>query len=522
MTARPIRSHAWGLVCLGLAAVLYFLWSSTQQIGSFANDGPDYLMMVRHYAPFGSESAVNAGYAAFSRFPPVYPLLLALAGTGADLHAVHLATTAFLLVALALYYAWLLTAGLARPQAALLLLLAAVMPGTWLQALTVQSEYLYLLWSLLALLLLALHERAEHAYRYELLYAAALAVAAAVLTRTIGLALLAPLLLAAWRAPLRRGVLAMAVAVMPLLLWHLLHRSHLGYSEALGDIYGRHAGHMLTAQIAGELPALRAGFADNLLHAPLSLQPLLDVLGLLLLAGALGRAVQLKADGIYLLVYLAIVLVWPYPEEAWRFLSVVLPLAAAQWLLLLAALLRTTADATLLQRCNAVFALAVLMLALPSVNFAAERYNDASGPSLLPARGLVAWYDPDLATAVHSTHAQQVLMASMRRIGAEIPADDCVIAIRPDLINYYAGRNAAQPPLNSVPDPRFQELLRAPGCRYAFMSTMTHMMFPLPLHPAQRLGEHIEVLDYVDEADPPPADGQVTAILAVIGKTPAP
>lgn len=516
-TTQSVCCHAWALLCLGLIAAVYFAWSDTDQMGAFANDGPCYLMMARHYAPAAHESVVYAEYATYSRFPPLYPLMLAVTGTGAELHATHRVTTVFLLAALGAYYAWLLAAGAARPLAALLTLLVAVLPASWLQALTVQSEYLYLFWSLLALSLLTLYERpAVHGRRHELLYAAAIAVAAAVLTRTIGVALFVPLLLAARQAPRRAALLAVAAGLLPPLAWHMVHRSRLGYDQALGDMYGHHAWQFLLNQVGRELPALRAGFADDFLHAPLALRWLADGLGLLLLAGSALRALRLKPDGTYMAAYLAIVLVWPYPEEAWRFLWVVLPIALFQWLLALAELLHEPVNGRRPEAAAAVLAVLVLVMALPSIELAAGRYDAASEEALVPARGLTAWYDVDEAAAVHSVHAQLVLMAAMRRIGDETPADACVIAVRTDLINYYSDRRSFQPPLNSVPDPYFQELLRAHQCGYVFMSTMRHMMFPLPLHPAQRLGDRIQVLDYVDERDQPPAAGQVTAILAVL------
>jgi hypothetical protein len=510
---RSIRRHAWGLLCLGLVAALYCFWTATDQMGHFANDGPGYLMMARHYSPFLHESAVNADYARFARFPPLYPLLLAWAGCAGGLQAVHLLTTAFLLAALAAYYAWLLSQGAAPAQAALLGLLVTVLPGTWLQGLMVQSEYLYLFWSLLALLLLARREQAA-ACRDELLYAAAMAVAAAALTRTIGVALLLPLLLAARSAQLKPRILAAAAALLPPLAWQLLHKSQLGYGQAIGEIYGHDGVQVLLAQLRAELPALRAGFAQDFLHAPLAVHPLLDGLGLLLLAGAAGRALRLKADGLYLAAYLAIVLVWPFPEEAWRFVWVVLPIAACQWVLLVAEALRVPADAAVLRVGTVLLALAVLVPAVPSVSFAAQRYLAAAGPSLLPARGIAAWYDVD--AAAHATHAQLARSAAMRRIAQQTPADACVISVRTDLVNFYGDRRSYLPSINSIPDPYFQDLLRAPGCRYVFMSTITYSRYPVALHPAQRLGTRIEVLDVLDEPDPAPANSRVSAILAIL------
>lgn len=506
-----IKRHRWLLVCLACIAPLYFVWTSTNSMGYFADDGPSYLMMARHYSPYIGESRVNAEYAATSRFPPLYPLALAWAGTATDLHAVHILTTVFFMLGLVAYYGWLIILRIAPNQAALLVMLLAVLPGSWLTGLEVQSEYLFLLLSLLALAFLAKY---QHDRRDELLYAAAILVATVALTRTIGVTLFAPLLLVLWRAPRRAAAFSVVIALLPLLTWHLLHRSKLGYGEALSSIYGHHPWRVLLTQIVQELPALRDGFTEDFRHSFEFPRLVTDLLGSLCLIAGLWRAIKLETDGVYLVAYLAILLVWPYPEEAKRFLWVVIPVLLGQLLMLSTAILHRRPDSRLPRLAMAVTAAAVLSMALPSISIAADRYNLAGYGSLPSARGFRSWYDADLAQATHTVDTEITMIDAMRRIRTETPSGDCVIAIRIDLINYYAERRSVLPPLNSVPDPYFQSQLRAPGCRYVFMSPATHMMFPLPLHPAQRLENNFRILDYTEVLDPPPGNGNVICILA--------
>lgn len=498
------------MLVLATAAPLLLFWTATRSMGYFADDGPAYLMMARHYSPFMGESPVNAAYAATSRFPPLYPSLLGLSGAAGSLLHTHLLTTLFLLAGLVVYYGWLRELGLAPAGAALLVLLLALIPETWLIGLEVQSEYLYLPLSLLALLLLERHARLRSD---EWLYAAALVISMSVLTRTIGIALFAPLLVAAWRSGPRTGLLAIVTAILPPLLWHLLHRSSESYTEALGNLYGRHAASMLWSQLSQELPALRAGFSDNFQLLKLLPQSMVDLLALLCLTGLLRRALRLKPDGLYLLLYLAIVWVWPYPDEAVRFLWAVTPVALASIPGLVTGGGEGDPDP---RRQGALVLVATLMLlmALPSIALASRRYRDAVDTPFPSARDLRAWYDPDPAYAMHAVNSEITIREALIRVRNETPADSCVVAIRLDLVNFYAERGAARPPLNSVPDPLFQSRLRSTGCRYVFMASFTHIMFPVPLHPLQRLQGMIRVLDYVDVRDPPPGQANAVTVLA--------
>ncbi|MBL6751695.1 MAG: hypothetical protein ISP90_14305 [Nevskia sp.] len=509
-----VRRHLWLFAILALVAPAYFFWTWTGQVGQFGNDGPNYLMMALHYSPYAHTLAIYDEAAAVSRFPPLYPIMLAWAGAGADLHRVHAVTTVFLMAALAVFYAWLSIQGARPAQAALLLLLTAALPGSWLLGLSVQSEYLYLFWSLLALALLSAHRRKP---RTELLYAAALAVAAAALTRTIGVTLYLPLLLAARHVPRRNAVLALLVAALPMLIWHLLHRATLGYTDALGGLYGGRPLDAIRAQLAKELPALRNGFIGNFMRGSPLLRPAADALGALCLAAALWRTRRGSPEAVYIAAYLGILLFWPYPEEAERFVWELVPLLLAQPLLLLAEADRQTLAAQRPQLATAAAAAVILALILPALSLASDRYRNAAYSGVPDARGLLSWYGgSDLDDAVHRVFSQVVIMDAMRRIDQEIPAGDCVAAMRPDLINYFSRRRSAFLPINSIPDPYFQKILHAPGCRFVFTSTATDGRYPIPLHPMQRLGNGIRVLDYVDLLDPPPGTRNVVCILAEI------
>ena len=487
------RRHIWLIVALAPIALLYFRWTWNGETGSLLNDGICYLVMAQHYAPGHAADPVVAA-AAFSRFPPLYPLLLAWSGAAFDLYLAHALTTSFLLLGLISFYAWMRNTGLSSAQAALLTLSFAALPGSWLAGLLIQSEYLYLLWSLLALALLAAYHR-EH--REEWLLAAAIAVAAATLTRTVGITLLPPLLLAALRASRRTALLSMAAALLPVLLWHALHATRGdGYGDFLAYSYGPHPWAFLQQQLHDVPLFLRKGVSQNLLQ-DWQTHAFTDALGTLYLVAAAWRAVKLKPDGIYIAGYSAVLLLWPYPGEAQRLLWVLLPVLLVQPVLAIAEWRRQPPDEFLARLLTAACAASILAVALPEIADAADHYRSAPDSGLPGARGFESWYTAAPTEAVLHVGTELSLIEALRSVSDAVPQGDCAISVRPDWINYYARRRSDSPPRNTGPDPYFDARLRATGCRYLFASIFADSNFPVPMHPLQRIGNQFEVVQYM-------------------------
>lgn len=505
-----LRRHAVILLVLLFAAGCYFTWTCSASIGQLGGDGASYLMMAQHYAPYGGHDRVYAEAATFSQFPPLYPLLLAWSGAAAEPVLAHAVTTACLLLALYTCYAWLLAQGIPAAHSALTVLALAAIPGSWMTGLMFQSEYLYLLLSLLALHLL---ERYRQARKAEALYAAALAVAAAALSRSAGVTLLPALLIVARGAPRPVAGVAAALALLPLLGWHLAHQAQHGYAAAFLDTYRSGGWHFLHSQVQTELAALHRGFAENFQRTA-ALPALIDGLGLFCLAAGLYRATGLAPDAVYIVVYLALLLLWPSPADAQRFLWVVLPVLLAQPVLLAA----RWPWPTIQQAITAALAGMMLAQALPAIAFAADRYRAAAWSNLpQDSRGLVVWYRPDPQSAREGVESQLAIIGVLSRIPQRVPAGDCVIATRPELINYFGHRRSVLPPLNSAPDAAFAAAIEQSGCRYAFGVASGDDRYPA-LHPLQRLGPDSRLID-IGRLDGPYGTSFVMAALAMIGRS---
>jgi len=490
--ATALRPHFLIVVLLALVIPAYFAWGWGATVGQLGSDGPSYLMMANHYAHGHAADPVYSAMAAYSRFPPLYPLLLSWCHAADDFQRAHAITTSCLILALIALYVWLFLEGMSSKKSTLLVLLFAALPGSWLAALTIQTEYLYMLWSLLAIALMVEYQRSR---AIKVLYGVAIIIALATLTRTIGVTLFAPFLILLLRAPRRSALIALLLSVSPLLIWHLLHHSRVGYIDAFALIYSGNGLHTLRSQLATEIPALRIGFGGNFLIQSY-LRPVADILGSLCLAGTAWRTIKLRPDAIYIASNLPILLVWPYPEEAQRFLWVLVPLLIAQPILAISDWQREKPTSLIPQLLTGAVAAMILVTILPAFALASDRYRSASYTDIPEARSYVLWYGEDGAHAWDVIGIQTSMINSMHRISEDVPADDCVISTRPDLINYFGRRRSYFPPLNSTPEPYFGRQLRAPGCHFAFGMASIDERYAVPLFPLGRIGGKLDIVFY--------------------------
>lgn len=482
--------HAGLVAILLVVAPVYLAWTWTDQIGALDSDGPAYLMMAQHYSIGAADRSVGAIATSFERFPPLYPLALSWLGAAGDLRLAHAATTVFFLLALAALYLWLATEDLEPWQGCLVLVSFAAIPGSWLPGLTIQSEYLYLLCSLLALLGLSGFERSRSP---QTLYLAAIAVAAAALSRSIGIALLLPLLVSAWRAPRRAGLLALSIAAAPLLLWSLTHVHSGGYLGAAAPSYRDHPLAGLRDQLAVELPALHLAFEQNFTRTG-QISPFLDLLGLVAFAGTLARIRQRQPDGLYTAAYLGLLAVWPYPDEARRLLWPLIPVLLGQ-AVLLARAWSMQAGSAWPSRAGIAAVCAAALCALPSIVLACDRLGIALASERPELRGTLYWYESDLAKAERWSRMEAAIAGALRQIDTEIPRSDCVLSIRPELINYFSHRHSTLPPPDATSDQEFRRKIEASGCRYVFMTRRTYQGYAEPMYPLRRMSGALVMVD---------------------------
>lgn len=338
----PRRQSLWQVlhwIALAALALVACRFSWHETLASFADDAPNYLLMAQCWSPFVAAPEIIREGCAAERYPPLFPLLLALTGTAHSLLAAHQLVALTFVAAVAACYRLAETILESRPAASAVALLMAVSPLAWTNLLGILSENLYLLFSLTALIAL-LNQRAAPSNGRAV--TAGLLLAAALLTRSVGISLLA----AAWAPPAlarlggrpvpRQHWLPGLLALLPLGLWHLVSpaQPHHPYALEVEAMLHKLLQTPEILSLAGGFLADRGQlFTETWLHSLLNFwredEPryvLVLLFGGMALLGWLRRLLGNHPDGWAVLFQLAILLVWPYPSQMARFFYAFFPI----------------------------------------------------------------------------------------------------------------------------------------------------------------------------------------------------
>lgn len=485
-----LRNHLAFVLALPLLAALYLWMNGYDGLGTARGDGLIYFLTAWHYAPWAETDPLAVVVARDTQFPPVYPFLLMAFGTIYSFLAAHLLTAGFLLCGFVAFYAWLVSLGIDRTRAGLGAALFGLLPGTFLNSLYLHPEGLYIALAFAAFVLL---ESGERTAKVSHFWWASAAIAVAFVTRTVGLTLVPALGIALLRNRPRgwQGMLVLAVA--PAVTWGLVHHPEKAYSEALAKTYDLHRPlDAVFGDVIGFVQAAIDGLAWNLVY-----MNSLRLIGLTLCGVAMGvalwRFVRGKADAWYLLAYLGVMALWPYPQEDWRLMWVVVPvllgyfLWVGEWMWARAAALSGPVRAALAW--GPVLALALVVLPGSAAMIKRATQAPAAGDPAL--RYLPEWYLPDPREAYHLALLQIELVKALREFSPLIPEDQCVFSIAHLVTAYFTDRNTDLPPADNE---NFEYALHHKGCRYFIMSATPARLFPEPYHPRRRLGDRIRII----------------------------
>ncbi len=499
MTRHDGALAALATACAAIA--IAFTWQPG--LASLYDDSVFYLMMAQAMSPFGSASAAVMSAAPFDTYPPFLPLLLALGGGAFDWHVAHaivsmaFAASVFLL---GIYTRQVTGSG---PMGIMAALIYAVMPGTWLNIKGILSEFPYMALSFAALVL---HQR-WHAAAPSVTRAVVLGLlfAALVLTRTVGVALVAAIAAAEtcrwWKERDRRRLIgaALVVAVPAIItaLWILLRPS--SGQDAYAEFGARVAEAARTGGGTWALTLLSANASaviDAWLNALLIFwgewwRPkflLAVALGIAALAALAWRALRAQADALYCFAFLAIVLAWPFPGQMYRLALPVIPVAMVALLWAWRELLVRYRPGT---EARAPWG-AVLPLALcvpPTLFYIAERANAGSegAPGARMSEIAEFYRVPSGPSAAVNAAAQIGVFEDLRRIGTTTPIDARVMWYSPAYVALLSGRRAFR--LERPADTgELEAQLRASGADYLYLAQLH------PRDSARRLGHPLDPL----------------------------
>jgi len=326
-TGGRLARRAGAAALFALAAILVLRFAGHGPIASVGDDSLSYLDLARLFA--GAAGPHLAPWIPFeTRFPPLFPLALAAAGGATDTDTAHLVVALFAVAATAMVWRYG-TLRLRGPAAGLALMAAFLLtPSAWISIRGILSESMYLCIVVAALDCHArfLEGRAASAAAW---LGFGTLVAAAVLTRAAGIALVAAFIVQAAIAHARgtapgrwRPVLALVPVAAAQAAWLVLR------PEASGGAYGRLAGQLLAAWV--QAPIAVAGLAAHSLFGgwmesflaeasgSVPIQCVFAALGALALAGSIRAARANRLDGWYALASVALAFTWVFSEDAAR------------------------------------------------------------------------------------------------------------------------------------------------------------------------------------------------------------
>lgn len=505
----PQTLSRWaGLLGAVAACALYLLVNLRGDFGGLLADSYVYLAAARELAHGAAADwslllAIGRDYA----FPPLFPLVLALFGAGAEDPTTTFTLSAVLMAGMVwACWAWLRTLRLSALTAVLLATLVAVLPASLLTAMNVLSEPLYALLTLLAAR--ALNGPAPGARAWWL---ASLWVGLALLCRSVGMVALAALVLV-WcmRRGWRVAPWALAPALGSALLWSggqqlagfASYTPGLPALPALGGIVGEN----LTA-LAAAGPALFELAPGGFAIASVALAALLALP---------VWAQRLRAccfDAWYVLLYLALMLVWPHPAHAGRFLLPVLPLILAYAALALHT--RGRAGSVL----PALVPAMLLLVAVPGAWSILHTVLHPPAPALAAAVRSPSWYLVAPAQAAQTAEVWQRLVPVMRAV-SDLPADACVATTLPEQVLFYGRRRVVD----------WARISRAPAavnviadrCHYVLMVALT--LYPAqpgigPMYPFHALADRLQPL-WIERSRRLDLGSPLLAMLARVGQPP--
>jgi len=447
-----IRPNAALLVLSALVAAIAIAFTWQPGLASLYDDSVSYLVMAQAFTPWHPADPPVLAAFPLEKYPPFFPLMLALSGSAYDWHFAHalvacsFAASVFLLGV----HARNITASWPIGLAAALVF--ALMPGSWLNVKGVLSEFPYM-----ALVFATLVVQERQRARPPAMASAALLgalLAAVLLTRTIGIALVAAVAIAeaarfaAARdaARLKAAALAIGMPIGAAALWYLLRPSggeDAYVTSSAGMLTGaadRGLGWFFTWVRANASSLLDAWLNALLIFWGEPWKPgflLACGLGAAGLAATAWRARQGEVDGLYCIAFLSILLAWPFPGQMYRLAFPVVPLIMALAFWGAASLLSRYRDAGTAARWTSWAAALPLVLCVPAVLFyIVERARAPERPDATWRKTDIAEFYriPDRAAAERNALMQNGVFGDLERLRESTPEGARIVAYMPNYV----------------------------------------------------------------------------------------
>ncbi len=472
-------------ICIGMA---YVFWAWTNQLGGFTDDNAAYMLMAQYLVPFETASLAATHIAQTSQFPVLGPLLIALLGGAYDALIAHLITVGFVLAAMLVLYRWVLVLGMTKGYALLVITIFATSNATYIQALNIQSENIFIFFSLLAI-----YHSAKTSQSLAALLLMALFAGLAWQVRSSGVAIVLAVIVFAsvkkWKQTIswQDFSLIMAALFAPKLLIDVFSfklDDHADYMKMAIEKYSQiGSSGNVWAHFISQLQGIRNGWQASFL-GPGVTNYLLDFVGVVSVGAALVRAWRCYVDGFFSLFYLLVLLVWPWVYESSRYVFPLVPVLLVQVLWVSVVFARHWSVVSVFP----VVLLAVILLGnMPTLALTAERFFSPLPKGFEEYRRHPSWYLENLNEARWNVMAADQVVKGIRRMGQYVGPEECVYSVKSALVGYYANRVSYDPPPEGLDAARFASAVSVKGCHHFLLLPFTALRFS-KYYPAGRLG----------------------------------
>ena len=485
------------LLTAGFVALsaMYFALGWSPDLSSAGGDSAGYMLAAQYFSPFQPHSAILTEYSKQIIYPPLFPWILALAGSGESVLVAHLVVMMFLLLAVLVLFFWLRQESLSVWLSAAVSLIFALRVNTYLLSLDIWTENSYIFFSLLAILGVCLATRKDN---HKWFWLAVFGVACATLVRVAALSIL----VAFWFFLLihrpKNFVYLMAASALPFVLWAVISASTQvglsGYTHSWLKVYLTSPLfplilHQLEKGLAAAFLTWRFGWLGT--SQPPALVFVVAIFGVICITGWLYRLRYLKFDAVYLAFYLAMVFAWPNPEPL-RYFYVVTPVFIAQGFLLINDFAQRKLRPGDSAMVGGGLSIILLLTLLPTFVINGRYLLQQIPPEISAGKHVAEWFDDDRKTAIVSAYFHVRLISHLKEISALIPENECVYAIKPTLVTFYSRRSSYGPPKIDVSDQEFWQ--RMEKCRYAYFLPFESPSYGEAFYPLSRLGKRAKII----------------------------
>ncbi len=343
------------LILVGFYSFYFLSFTLFDGFTTFANDAASYVLLARKWSPFFTPSIAELQTWPGFAIPPGFSWALAFTGTSESLWFSHLLVSVCMLFSI-FVVGWMAYRKLGWLIGGLLTFGLCLLPGTITSSMGILSENLYLFLTLAVLLLYPFIKKNENAswiWYLLLLFFLSLTI----LTRSVGIALVAAIFVVPVfdeKLSRRQKIILPIIALSSIVLWQLWGAldsqfHELTYNDILVSyISGGEAGYIdvledLWQNIQINFLQILSSWNHyfSLSHSSVWFFIFSYGLFLLCLIGLSLRLYQRKLDAVYLVFYLAILLIWRFPGEMMRFLHPIVFLLILQPVLYFLNLART-------------------------------------------------------------------------------------------------------------------------------------------------------------------------------------